>query len=112
MVVSPCDAIIGSNGAIRGTEVFQAKGFPYTLADLLGDARLVDRYRGGVYATLRLRSNMCHRFHAPCDARVREVIYVALSCNEDSELGWRIARAGFAWRYEPSLIVFAKIIAV
>ena len=31
----------------------------------------------------------------------------ALSCNEDSELGWRIARAGFAWRYEPSLIVFA-----
>lgn len=31
----------------------------------------------------------------------------SLSCNEDSELGWRIARAGFAWRHEPSLIVFA-----
>jgi phosphatidylserine decarboxylase len=77
IVVSPCDAIIGSNGAIRGTEVFQAKGFPYTLADLLGDARLVARYRNGVYATLRLRSNMYHRFHAPCDARLREVVYVS-----------------------------------
>jgi phosphatidylserine decarboxylase len=76
IVVSPCDAIIGSNGAIRGTEVFQAKGFPYTLDDLLGDARLVARYRGGVYVTLRLRSNMYHRFHAPCDARLREVVYV------------------------------------
>jgi glycosyltransferase involved in cell wall biosynthesis len=31
----------------------------------------------------------------------------SLSCNEDSEFGWRIARAGFAWRHEPSLIVFA-----
>jgi hypothetical protein len=31
----------------------------------------------------------------------------SLSCNEDSELGWRIARAGFAWRHEPSLVVFA-----
>jgi glycosyltransferase involved in cell wall biosynthesis len=30
-----------------------------------------------------------------------------LSCNEDSELGWRIARAGFAWAYEPQLVVFA-----
>jgi glycosyltransferase involved in cell wall biosynthesis len=31
----------------------------------------------------------------------------SLSCNEDSELGWRIARAGFSWAYEPSLVVFA-----
>ena len=38
LVVSPCDAIVGAHGAIRGTEVFQAKGFPYTLEELLGDA--------------------------------------------------------------------------
>jgi len=31
----------------------------------------------------------------------------SLSCNEDSELGWRIARAGYAWRHEPGLVVFA-----
>ncbi len=31
----------------------------------------------------------------------------ALTCNEDSELGWRIARAGFAWRYDPRLVAFA-----
>jgi phosphatidylserine decarboxylase len=76
-VVSPCDAIVGAHGAIRGTEVFQAKGFPYTLEELLGDDRLVAKYRDGVYVTLRLKSNMYHRFHAPCDARVREVVYVS-----------------------------------
>jgi cellulose synthase/poly-beta-1,6-N-acetylglucosamine synthase-like glycosyltransferase len=30
-----------------------------------------------------------------------------LTCNEDSELGWRLARRGFACRYDPGLIVWA-----
>jgi phosphatidylserine decarboxylase len=76
-VVSPCDAIVGAHGAIRGTQVFQAKGFPYTLEELLGDERLVAKYSDGVFATLRLKSNMYHRFHAPYDARVREVVYMS-----------------------------------
>jgi phosphatidylserine decarboxylase len=76
-IVSPCDAVVGAHGAVRGTEVFQAKGFPYTLLDLLGDARLADKYRDGTFVTLRLKSNMYHRFHAPCDARLDEVVYVS-----------------------------------
>jgi glycosyltransferase involved in cell wall biosynthesis len=31
----------------------------------------------------------------------------ALTCNEDSELGWRIARAGFGWLYDARLVAFA-----
>jgi phosphatidylserine decarboxylase len=76
-IVSPCDAVVGAHGAVRGTEVFQAKGFPYTLLDLLGDARLADKYRDGTFVTLRLKSNMYHRFHAPCDAHLNEVVYVS-----------------------------------
>jgi GT2 family glycosyltransferase len=30
-----------------------------------------------------------------------------LTCNEDSELGWRIARAGFDWRFDLHLIALA-----
>jgi phosphatidylserine decarboxylase len=55
----------------------QLKGFPYTLPDLLGDTGLAEKYRNGVFATLRLRSNMYHRLHSPCDARLREVIYIS-----------------------------------
>jgi phosphatidylserine decarboxylase len=77
VVVSPCDAIVGAHGRIRGTEVIQAKGFPYTLMDLLGDAALVKRHEDGMFVTLRLKANMYHRFHAPCDGRVGEVIYVS-----------------------------------
>lgn len=77
VAVSPCDGIVGACGSIRGTEVFQAKGFPYALSDLLGDAALVDKYRDGVFATLRLRSHMYHHFHSPASGRVSEVVYIS-----------------------------------
>jgi phosphatidylserine decarboxylase len=77
ILVSPCDAIVGAHGTIAGTQLFQAKGFPYTLPDLLPDPALVEAHRNGRYVTLRLKSSMYHRFHAPYDGRVDKVIYVA-----------------------------------
>jgi phosphatidylserine decarboxylase len=77
VLVSPCDAIVGACGAIAGTTVFQAKGFPYALDDLLPDKDLVATYRDGCYATLRLTAAMYHRFHAPHDCRVAQVIYIS-----------------------------------
>jgi len=77
MLVSPCDAVVVASGRVDGTELIQAKGLTYTLDELLVDPALVDLHRNGVYVTLRLRSNMYHRFHAPGDCEVDEVIYVA-----------------------------------
>jgi phosphatidylserine decarboxylase len=77
ILVSPCDAIVGACGPVQGTELIQAKGFPYTLEDLLCDPALVDTYRGGRYVTLRLTSSMYHRFHAPHDCRVERVTYIS-----------------------------------
>ena len=77
IVVSPCDAIIGACGAIAETELYQAKGFPYTLQDLLCDPGLVEAHRNGRYVTLRLTSSMYHRFHAPYDGRLDRAIYVS-----------------------------------
>jgi phosphatidylserine decarboxylase len=77
VVVSPCDAIVGAMGQVAAGAVLQAKGFPYTLMDLLGDQELVRSYLKGSYATLRLTSGMYHRFHAPYDCRVEQVTYVS-----------------------------------
>ena len=77
MLVSPCDGIVGACGTVRGTELFQAKGFPYRLEDLLIAPDLVETYRDGTYLTLRLTSSMYHRFHAPHDATVERVTYVS-----------------------------------
>lgn len=77
ILVSPCDAIVGACGAIAGTDLFQIKGFPYSLQDLLCDSRLVDIHRNGCYATLRLTAGMYHRFHAPHDCHVARVTYIS-----------------------------------
>jgi len=77
ILVSPCDAIVGACGSIAGTELYQAKGFPYSLEELLGERGLVAAYRNGCYATLRLTSSMYHRFHAPHDCRIERVIYIS-----------------------------------
>ncbi len=75
ILVSPCDAIVGAGGTIEGAELSQAKGFPYTLQDLLCDSAAVEAHRNGRYVTLRLTSSMYHRFHAPYDCRVESVAH-------------------------------------
>ena len=75
VMASPSDAILGAHGPINGTQVFQAKGFPYTLEDLIGDEAAGGEWRDGYFVTLRLTSSMYHRFHAPLDCTVEQVTY-------------------------------------
>jgi len=75
VVASPCDAIVGALGTIEKGQLLQAKGMPYALSDLLLDPALCEQLQGGTYLTLRLTSVMYHRFHAPHDLTVEEVIY-------------------------------------
>jgi phosphatidylserine decarboxylase len=76
VLVSPCDGIVGAFGRIDGTELLQVKGSRYSLGELLGEGAAIDRYRDGHYVTLRLTSNMYHRFHAPCACRVDGATYI------------------------------------
>ncbi|HTT13387.1 MAG TPA: archaetidylserine decarboxylase [Burkholderiaceae bacterium] len=77
MLASPCDSIVGACGRIEGRTLLQAKRSSYALDDLLCDMRLADHYAGGSYATLRLKADMYHRFHAPTGGRIQSVTYVA-----------------------------------
>jgi phosphatidylserine decarboxylase len=77
VLTSPCDGIIGASGQVRDGTVLQAKGFPYSVADLVGDPQLAARYRNGSYVTLRLTSSMYHRFHAPYNLTVERVTYIS-----------------------------------
>jgi phosphatidylserine decarboxylase len=76
-LVSPCDGLVGECGTIDQGLLLQAKGFEYSLRELLLDPQLAQYYEGGQYATLRLTSSMYHRFHAPADCRVEQVNYIS-----------------------------------
>lgn len=127
VLASPCDAIVGACGTVRGGQVFQAKGFPYEAGELFGPAQDAAPFEGGTYVTLRLTSAMYHRFHAPHDARLEHVTYlsgdtwnvnpIALSrierlfCrNERAVLRLRLDRGGHALALVPvAAILVASI---
>ena len=121
-LTSPCDAIVGACGSVEGTQVFQAKGFPYAMADLFGPSQDSAPFRDGVYVTLRLTSAMYHRFHAPQDCDVEHVTYLSgdtwnvnpialarvqkLFCrNERAVLRARLSRGGQPIAIEPEAAI-------
>jgi len=76
-LVSPCDGLIGAFGRVINGEIFQAKGFPYLIEDLIPNKSLAKSYEGCEYVTLRLTSSMYHRFHAPSAMRIKKVTYIS-----------------------------------
>lgn len=77
VLCSPCDAVIGEFGNLYGLTAIQAKGFPYSITEVLGGDERAHRYGNGRFITLRLKSSMYHHFHAPCDAHLRNVDYIS-----------------------------------
>lgn len=75
-LVSPCDGSWGCAGTVADGQLLQIKGRPYRLAQLLGDPAATAVFEGGTYATLYLAPRDYHRFHAPCTALVRKVVYL------------------------------------
>jgi phosphatidylserine decarboxylase len=76
VIASPSDAIVGACGTVTAGSLVQAKGFPYRIEDLFGQAERAAPFEGGTYVTLRLTSSMYHRFHAPHDGRIEHVTYI------------------------------------
>ncbi len=77
ILASPSDAIVGACGRVEDGRLYQAKGMPYGLEDLLGDAALGAPFRDGTFVTLRLTAAMYHRFHAPHDLTVEDMRYIS-----------------------------------
>lgn len=77
VLASPCDAIVGATGIVQQGQVYQAKGFPYAVAELFGPTQDTRPFEGGRFITLRLTSVMYHRFHAPADGTVEHVTYLS-----------------------------------
>ena len=117
ILTSPCDAIVGACGRIDRNDLIQAKGFPYTLQELLIDPQLVQLYRDGQYVTLRLTPTMYHRFHAPYDCTVDKVTYISgdswnvnpIALNRISKLFCKNERAVIRATLHPSDIVITLV---
>ncbi|WP_127959820.1 archaetidylserine decarboxylase [Serratia microhaemolytica] len=77
LLALPADGAISQLGRIEEGQLFQAKGHYYSLEALLaGNEQLAEQFRHGLFATTYLAPRDYHRVHMPCDAVLREMIYV------------------------------------
>jgi phosphatidylserine decarboxylase len=70
---SPVDGALIVSGRIEDGTLIQAKGLPYSLAELLDGDPLAERFAGGAFATLYLSPRDYHRIHVPCEGLCRSV---------------------------------------
>jgi phosphatidylserine decarboxylase len=76
-IIAPADGVLTEHGPIEGGHLYQAKGRPYTLTELLGETgEAVDALEGGRYFTIYLAPHNYHRVHAPLDATLRRTRYI------------------------------------
>ncbi|MBL8280287.1 MAG: phosphatidylserine decarboxylase [Pelomonas sp.] len=77
ILCSPSDGIVGACGVVQRGQIYQAKGSPYSTAELFGPTQDASVFEGGRFITLRLTSAMYHRFHAPAAGTVEHVTYLS-----------------------------------
>jgi phosphatidylserine decarboxylase len=75
-LASPVDGYVSEVGPIRNGTMIQAKGFDYSVHELLGGSKASAFFMKGSYATLYLAPHNYHRIHMPANGRLREWGYV------------------------------------
>lgn len=73
VIGSPADGRVYRAGAIENGTVLQAKGVPYSIADLLGSEVDAGRFEGGTYLVIYLAPGDYHRFHWHLDGRIKTI---------------------------------------
>lgn len=77
VLTSPVDGQISQVAAIREGQIFQAKGFDYSVLELLGgSAARAQPFLNGQFTTIYLSPRDYHRIHMPLAGKLIEQVYV------------------------------------
>ncbi|MDR3491073.1 MAG: archaetidylserine decarboxylase [Gammaproteobacteria bacterium] len=75
-LASPVDGNISQVGHINDNQLFQAKGFHFSLEELLGNSSYSAPFREGDFATIYLSPKDYHRVHMPYTGTLRETVFI------------------------------------
>ena len=76
LLTSPADGTIHNFGPIREGCIPQVKGQDYSVANLLQDEEMAQRFSGGTYSTIYLSPKDYHRVHSPAAGKVVSCRYI------------------------------------
>lgn len=69
-VISPVDALIEDIGVISGNKTIVVKGKTYSISEMLGNEKNVEKYVGGTYLIFYLSPSDYHRIHSPVSGEI------------------------------------------
>ncbi len=76
-IISPADSCISQIGSIHDGKIIQAKGFDFTVQELLGgNQQLAEQFFAGNFCTLYLAPRDYHRVHMPYAGKLKKMIYI------------------------------------
>lgn len=72
----PADGRVSQLGSITRDRIFQAKGFDFSVGELLADSLDATTYTDGIFITVYLSPRDYHRVHMPLAGTLRETVHV------------------------------------
>jgi len=72
----PADGAVSQLGKIKYGKIFQAKGFDFSVEELLGRSDLNEQYQNGDFATIYLSPKDYHRVHMPLRGTLTSTTYI------------------------------------
>lgn len=99
LFVSPVDAKVESFGRIDEEAVFEVKGKPYTLFDLLGNEQIIQKYKDGKYVVFYLSPANYHRIHSPIDGTVIRQYFLGNKSYPVNQLGLTYGKKPISTNY-------------
>jgi phosphatidylserine decarboxylase len=103
--VSPADGVLADSGIIDPRAELVAKGRPYTVAELVGDAAEAERYAGGAFGVVYLSPRDYHRVHCPVDGVLHTVRGIPGDLFPVNAIGERHVPKLFATNQRVALII-------
>jgi phosphatidylserine decarboxylase len=96
-IISPVDGAVSQIGNVDGASIIQAKGFSYTLEQLLaGQEEWCNAFNDGLFSTIYLSPKDYHRIHMPCSGTLKQMTYVPGKLFSVSPLTTRVIPGVFA----------------
>ncbi|MCQ6273601.1 phosphatidylserine decarboxylase [Bacillus sp. V3B] len=98
-VVSPVDATIEEIGTVSSNYTMTVKGKEYTISEILGDDRKVEKYLNGTYMLFYLSPSNYHRIHSPISGKVTEQWVMGTKSYPVNKYGLKYGKKPFSKNY-------------
>lgn len=98
-VISPVDGVIEEYGKISKHHDLRVKGKSYSLLEMVGDEKGIEKYIGGTFIILYLSPRHYHRIHSPVTGHVVNQFALGTKSYPVNRLGLKYGKSPLAKNY-------------